>query len=74
MFDRRETDLRSPLCLGFTAPVKAGQELETSVWVLGERDGFTELAFEQTVVGGKKSIGGGYAQVRKVPAPTQGKL
>ncbi|MCO5584920.1 hypothetical protein L7F22_038852 [Adiantum nelumboides] len=58
----------------FTSPVKMGQELETSVWIVGERDGFTEVAFEQQIVGGKKSLGAGFALVRKVPNVSQGKL
>jgi peroxisomal enoyl-CoA hydratase 2 len=51
--------------LGFTSPVYPGQELETSVWHVGEKDAFVEVAFEQTIVGGKKSLGGGYALVKK---------
>jgi acyl dehydratase len=58
----------------FTSPVRSGDELETKVWVIGEREGYTEVAFEQAVVGGKKSLGGGYAQVRKLPSPAKGKL
>lgn len=54
--------------------MRAGDELETSVWHTGERDSFTEVAFEQTVVGGKKSLGGGYALIRKTPAPGQSKI
>ena len=51
----------------FTSPVKPGDELETKVWILGDKQGKTEIAFEQFVKGtGKKSLGGGYARVVKV--------
>lgn len=36
------------------------------MWKLNEKDGVIELAFEQTVVGGKKSLGGGYAKAKIV--------
>ncbi|KDN39085.1 hypothetical protein K437DRAFT_270392 [Tilletiaria anomala UBC 951] len=49
----------------FTSPVKPGDELETKVWKVGEKEGAIELLFEQTIVGGKKSLAG-YAQV--IPA------
>ena len=58
----------------FTAPVKPGNELETSVWFTGEKDGVVEIAFEQTVVGGKKSLGGGYAKVKRGTKPATFKL
>ena len=48
----------------FTSPVRPGDELETNVWILGEKDGKVEIAFDQTVKNtGKKSLGGGYARV-----------
>ncbi|PWN49382.1 hypothetical protein IE53DRAFT_388397 [Violaceomyces palustris] len=50
----------------FTSPVRPGDELETSVWILGESgDQLVEVAFEQTVKGGKKSLGGGYARIKR---------
>ncbi|UZJ56855.1 hypothetical protein CBS101457_006175 [Exobasidium rhododendri] len=58
----------------FTSPVYPGQELETSVWHVGEKDGCIEVAFEQSVVGGKKSLGGGYALVRKGSTAGNSKL
>lgn len=58
----------------FTSPVKPGDELETSVWFTGEKDGVVEIAFEQTVVGGKKSLGGGYAKVKRGSKPATFKL
>ena len=65
-----------PVCppSGFTAPVYPGQELETSVWHVGEKDGYVEIAFEQAIVGGKKSLGGGYALVKKGSAPAKFRL
>jgi hypothetical protein len=68
------TPLYFPTLPGFTSPVYPGQELETKVWHVGEKDGFVEVAFEQTVVGGKKSLGGGYALVRKGAAPAKFRL
>lgn len=59
---------------GFTSPVYPGQELETSVWHVGEKDGHIEIAFEQTIVGGKKSLGGGYALVKKGSSPAKFRL
>lgn len=51
----------------FTSPVRPGAKLVTSVWILGEKNGATEVAFEQVVhnPGQKptKSLGGGYALV-----------
>lgn len=57
----------------FTSPVKPGDELRTDVWVLSKDDkqGKFELAFEQTnLASGKKSLGGGYAEVIVKPAAT----
>lgn len=52
----------------FTSPVKPGDELETKVWLLGEKEGKQEIAFEQFVKNtGKKSLGAGYARVVRVP-------
>ncbi|KAI3478674.1 hypothetical protein L1887_59311 [Cichorium endivia] len=52
----------------FTSPVKPGDELETKVWIIGTKDGKTEIAFEQFVEAtGKKSLGAGYARVVKIP-------
>ncbi|CBQ71966.1 related to Estradiol 17 beta-dehydrogenase 4 [Sporisorium reilianum SRZ2] len=51
----------------FTSPVRPGDELETKVWLLGDKDGKREIAFEQFVKNtGKKSLGGGYARVVQV--------
>lgn len=51
----------------FTSPVKPGDELETKVWHLANKDGKHEIAFEQIVKGtGKKSLGAGYARVVKL--------
>lgn len=51
----------------FTSPVRPGDELETKVWLVGEKDSKQEIAFEQFVKNtGKKSLGMGYARVVKV--------
>ncbi|PWZ00515.1 hypothetical protein BCV70DRAFT_199790 [Testicularia cyperi] len=51
----------------FTSPVRPGDELETRVWFLGDKNGKKEIAFEQVVKNtGKKSLGGGYALVKFV--------
>ncbi|CAO1613260.1 unnamed protein product [Jaminaea pallidilutea] len=58
----------------FTSPVRPGDELRTDVWVLSKDDQGrkVEVAFEQTVVGtGKKSLGGGYAEI-VVASPGEG--
>ena len=49
----------------FTSPVKPGDSLKTNVWITGESNGEIEVAFEQEVIGGKKTLGGGYARARK---------
>ncbi|CDS82183.1 related to Estradiol 17 beta-dehydrogenase 4 [Sporisorium scitamineum] len=50
----------------FTSPVRPGDELETRVWLVGEKEG-KEVAFEQFVKDtGKKSLGGGYARVVRI--------
>lgn len=49
----------------FTSPVKPGDSLKTNVWIIGESDGKIEIAFDQEVVGGRKTLGGGYAKARK---------
>lgn len=59
----------------FTSPVMPGDTLKTSVWITSqEQDGKIKIAFEQEIVGGKKSLGGGYAEVVKVPRSKQAKL
>ncbi|KAJ1028585.1 hypothetical protein NDA16_001751 [Ustilago loliicola] len=51
----------------FTSPVRPGDELETKVWLVGDKDGKQGIAFEQFVKNtGKKSLGMGYARVVKV--------
>ena len=55
----------------FTSPVKPGDELCTKVWKVGEEsNGLVKFAFEQNVVGGKKSLAG-FAQVYEGGAPAQ---
>lgn len=59
------------LATRFTSPVKPGDELQTNVWYLGEKDGMKEIAFEQVVKSsGKKCLGGGYALVATVKNDT----
>lgn len=58
----------------FTSPVKPGDSLKTNVWITGESNGEIEIAFDQEVVGGKKSLGGGYAKVKKVGKALESKL
>lgn len=58
----------------FTSPVKPGDKLRTDVWIIKEQGREVEIAFEQTVEGGKKSLGGGYAKVKRVGAEKSAKL
>ncbi|CEH17846.1 peroxisomal dehydratase [Ceraceosorus bombacis] len=61
----------------FTSPVLPGDTLKTKVWIIGKdagEDGKIKIAFEQEIVGGKKSLGGGYAEVVKVARTKQAKL
>ncbi|KAN0061529.1 hypothetical protein ACQY0O_006376 [Thecaphora frezii] len=77
--DRTGSDKRAELevfTARFTSPVRPGDELETSVWILGEKDGKVELAFDQTnKTDGKKTLGSGFARVALVKrTPPQAKL
>jgi len=53
--------------LRFTAPVKPGDKLQTSVWEVGSGpNGTTEVSFEtKNVTTGKVALGGGIAYIKK---------
>ena len=55
----------------FTSPVMPGDTLVTQVWTDKQADGTVKVAFEQSVKGGKKSLGGGSALVRVEATPAK---